>query len=129
MKRYTMMHDVGPESIDHNGHVNNLEYLRWGHRLSGLHWARVVPDALRAAYRWVVARNEMDYFREVFEGDRLRLETWIEKAEKATTVRVVEIYNETRGELAARGRIFWFALDAASGKPRRIGADVLAYFM
>jgi acyl-CoA thioester hydrolase len=124
-----MMHAVGPESIDHNGHVNNLEYLRWGHRISGLHWEAAVPDDLRAAYRWVVARNEMDYFREVFEGDRLRLETWIEKAEKATTVRVVEIYNETRGELAARGRIFWYALDAGSGKPRRIGTELIAYFI
>lgn len=124
-----MMHAVGPESIDHNGHVNNLEYLRWAHRISGLHWEAAVPHELRRAYRWVVSRNEMDYFREVFEGDRLRLETWIEKAEKATTVRVVEIYNETREELAARGLIFWYALDAASGKPRRIGTDVLAYFM
>lgn len=128
MKIYTSILKVQEHHLDYNNHVNNIEFLRWAQRISGEHWSNVATEQMQQDYQWVVSRNEIDYFKQVFLGDELELTTWIESSEKATSIRIIEIQNLTRNELAAKAKIFWYALDPNSGRPKRIAEDVKERF-
>lgn len=120
--------DVEAHHIDQNGHVNNLEYLNWAHRISGKHWECRTTEAQRAEFLWVVAKNEIEYIRELKLGDRVRLRTWIENTHKAKTFRQVEIVRVSDGALSAKARIDWYALDAKTRKPKRIPDQIAGLF-
>lgn len=120
--------DIAPHHIDQNGHVNNLEYLNWAHRISGKHWEHRTTETQRAEFIWVVAKNEIDYLRELKMGDRVRLKTWIENTHKARTFRQVEMYRVSDGALSAKARIDWYALDAKTRKPKRIPEEIAGLF-
>lgn len=120
--------DVEAQHIDRNGHVNNLEYLNWAHRISDQHWEHRTTEAQRAEFLWVVAKNEIEYFRELKLGDRVRLRTWIENTHKAKTFRTVEMFRVSDGALSAKARIDWYALDAKTRKPKRIPDEIAGLF-
>ena len=71
---------VPAEAIDVMGHVNNTEYLRfmeqiaWHHTTElGLGW-----DLYQKLNRGMVARHtEVDYLAPAFEGENLKIGTWI----------------------------------------------------
>lgn len=71
---------VPAEAIDVMGHVNNTEYLRfmeqiaWHHTTQlGLGW-----DLYQKLNRGMVARHtEVDYLAPAFEGENLKIGTWI----------------------------------------------------
>lgn len=128
MKYYTSTLKVQEHHLDYNNHVNNIEFLRWAQRISGEHWSKVATEQMQLDYQWVVSRNEIDYYKQVFLGDELKLTTWIESSEKATSIRIIEIQNLTRHELAAQAKIFWYALDPLTGRPKRIQEDVKKRF-
>lgn len=128
MRVFTASIKVESQHLDFNNHVNNIEFLRWAQRISSQHWINVATPQMQHDYIWVVSRNEIDYFKQVFLHDELELSTWIESSVKATSVRVIEIHNVTRNEKAASAKIFWYALDPTTHKPKRIQEDVKNLF-
>lgn len=129
MHKFNIRFKVTEDHLDENQHVNNIVYLKWAQFISGEHWNSVASDDMKNEYSWVVARNEIDYFRSIFLNDEVEMVTWIEATEKAKSHRVIEIYNTTRNELAAKAKIIWYALDAKTLKPKRIGSHVHEAFV
>jgi acyl-CoA thioester hydrolase len=128
MKIHTLSLTVTENHLDSNMHVNNLEYLRWAHKISSLHWKSVATPLLQEEYTWVIARNEIDYFRELFLGDEIEIKTWIEKTVKAKSYRIIEIYNKSKNEMAAKAMVIWYALEASTRRPKRISEEINQLF-
>ncbi|MBL9119828.1 MAG: acyl-CoA thioesterase [Phycisphaerae bacterium] len=116
-------------------HANNVEYLRWVDRIAELH-----ADALghtRAAlltkgHCFFVARHELDYLAECWEGERLLLATWVRSMKRTTSWRETVILRPEpeAGEstVIARGRTLWAFVDLATRRPARIPQAIATSF-
>ena len=123
-------HPIRPNEIDvdGNGHVNNVVYLRWVQDAAVAHWRSVAAPEVVASVSWVVVRHEIDYKKPAFRGDVLVARTRVDEITAATTVRLCEIVRGDGGDVLAKARTIWCAIDPHSGRPRRIDAAVRTYF-
>jgi acyl-CoA thioester hydrolase len=119
---------VQPGDIDALGHVNNTVYLRWVQDAAVAHWRLRAPADVQERVLWVVLRHEIDYVRPALAGDALVARTWIGTAEGLSFERHTRIVRPADGRTLARARTLWCPVDAATGRPRRVGADVRALF-
>ena len=130
-KVYEYEHKVVPEEIDGLGHVNNQVYLDWIMQAASGHSAAVGWDIyrlLKMGEGWVVRRHEIDYMLPVMPGDAVRMRTWIETAEKASSERRYEIHRVSDGRLACSAKSLWVWINYKTGRPARIPASVLEDF-
>ena len=124
---FELRHKVTPDEIDGLGHVNNLVYLGWfmdaatGHTRSCGISAESMSDEGEG---WVVRRHEIDYLAQVRPEDAVNIRTWIETAEKASSVRRYEILNAVDGKLVCQGRTLWVWINYRTGRPARIPEKV-----
>jgi acyl-CoA thioester hydrolase len=119
---------VPDEAIDDNGHVNNVEYLRWM-QLAAIAHADVA--GCTAATRedgssWFVRSHHIEYLRPASLGDTITVCTWVADFRRVASLRKYEIYRE--GELLARGETDWIYVDAGTGKPRAIPERIAGLF-
>ncbi len=119
---------VQPADIDAMGHVNNIVYVRWIQEVAAAHWAAVAPPEAQAALVWIVRRHEIDYLRPAHPGEALRLRTWVGAAQGLTFERHTEISRPADGILLARARTMWCPLNAQTGRPQRVTAELRALF-
>ncbi len=113
---------VGPESIDANGHVNNVEFVRWMQEAAVHHAdARGLTAATRdAGATWVVRSHHVEYLRPAFEGDALRVLTWVADFRRAFSKRRYRFTRRADGAVLAGGETEWVFVDTKSGRPRSI---------
>ncbi|NQV73771.1 acyl-CoA thioesterase [bacterium] len=118
---------VPQEAIDSQGHVNNVAYVQWMQDLAVKHTQSVGGDVVadQNGIIWVVRSHEIEYLRQVFVGEVLRAETFIEDTQRATSVRRYVFTRVTDEKIVARGRTNWVCLDKVSGRPRAIPDDVM----
>jgi acyl-CoA thioester hydrolase len=127
-QRFEIRIAVEPADIDQLGHVNNIVYLRWVQDVAVAHWRATAPAAAQAALRWVVWRHEIDYKRPALAGDEIVARTWVGTASRRTFERHTELLRGADGRLLARARTLWCPVDARTGKPTDVSADVRARF-
>ena len=94
--KYTIPLRVPDADIDRQGHVNNVAFLRYIQDVAVSHWSAVAPDAVRAAFAWVVRRHELEYLRPALPGEELLLRTWVGAAVGATWERFTEVLRRRR---------------------------------
>src|ERR1051326_854326 len=114
--------------IDELDHVNNIVYLRWVQEVATAHWFSVVTEQQKAEYAWVVLRHEIDYLRPALLGDALVARTHVGEASGARFDRYVEIWRVKDNQMLARARSVWAALDARTGRPRRVDEALRSRF-
>jgi acyl-CoA thioester hydrolase len=119
---------VAEADIDANGHANNVVYLRWVQDAAVAHWNAVVEPEAAANLSWVAVRHEIDYKKPAYAGEALLARTWLGEITAATTERFCEVVRRSDGELLAKSRTIWCAIDAATGRPRRIDARIRSAF-
>jgi acyl-CoA thioester hydrolase len=124
--RFSVPIRVTDVDIDRQGHVNNVAFLRFIQDAAAAHWTALAPEAVRQAYAWVVRRHEVEYLRPGFPGDELVAETWVGEPSGATWERFTEIARAGEDRPLVTARTVWVLLDAATGRPRRIDADLAA---
>jgi len=129
MRRFELPIVVQPADIDDLGHVNNVVYIRWMQEAAAAHWASAAPDELRAQVAWVVSRHEVDYRAPAFLGEALVARTWVGAPAGATWERFIEVRRCEGDRLLAAGRTVYAALDARTGRPRRVDAALAAPFL
>jgi len=122
---------VALDEIDGLGHVNNQVYLDWFMSAATKHsglvgWA--VEKLIAMGEGWVVRRHEIDYLRPVMPGETVRMRTWVETAERASSERHYEIFSVSDGKLVCCGRTTWVWINFRTGRPSRIPEAVIRDF-
>lgn len=117
-------------AIDANGHVNNVEYVRWMQEAAISHAdASGCTAATQAAgASWVVRTHHVEYLRPAWEGEALLIVTWVATAERVRSRRGYLFYREGERELLARGETEWVFIDAETGRPKSIPTEVAGCF-
>ncbi len=119
---------IEPSDIDELGHVNNVTYLRWVQDVAVAHWRAVAPAEDQERLVWVVLRHEIDYRHTARLGDQLIARTWVGEASRVRFERHTEIVRASDRSVLAKARTLWCPLDARSGKPTAVSAEVRARF-
>lgn len=126
--KFTLTLRVPDADIDRQGHVNNVAYVRYVQEAAVAHWSSVAPEEVRSAFTWVVRRHEVEYLRPAFPGEELLLRTWVGEPSGATWERFTEVLRAGEEKPLVTARTVWVLLDAASGRPRRVDAAMVAHF-
>jgi acyl-CoA thioester hydrolase len=117
-----------PSDIDENGHVNNVVYLGWAQDMAIAHWTNRAAAADQAAFAWIALRHEIDYRRPLVLGETAQARTWVaETAEGPRFERFVRI-DGPDGAMSAQVRTVWVLIEKATGRPRRVPAEMVAMF-
>ena len=122
---------VSGESIDVNGHVNNLEYLRWMQEVATMHSAAQgwpLERYLRTKTTWVVRSHSIQYLRPAFAGDSISLLTWIAGFNDRMSPRRYLFWRLSDQKILARAETIWVFVDASTGNPIRIPDDFKSAF-
>ena len=127
--RFEMPVVVLARDIDANGHASNVSYLRWILAAAVGHWEAAVPEEEARGLSWVVVRHEIDYKKPTFRDEELVVTTWVGAITAATTERFCEIRRTADGVVVAQGRTIWCAIDATSGRPKRVDATIRSRFL
>jgi acyl-CoA thioester hydrolase len=119
---------VASVDIDLLGHVNNVVYLRYTQDAAFAHWYAAAGNEYVESLVWVVRRHEIDYLQPAFAGDELLTRTWVGAASGASFERFAEITRPKDGQVLARVKSVWVALDAKTLRPRRVTAELRSRF-
>ena len=119
---------VEPADIDALGHVNNVVYLRWVQDIAIAHWRAVASAADQERFLWVVVRHEIDYKQAALLGDGILARTWVGSATRIKFERHTELLRASDRCLLAKARTVWCPIDAVTGKPTSVSAEVRAGF-
>ncbi|RCS27015.1 acyl-CoA thioesterase [Polaribacter sp. WD7] len=120
---FTLTLKVSSKDIDTLNHVNNLVYVKWMDKIATEHWAYLTKDNPLPQYVWVVMRHEIDYLKQAFLGDKIRVKTWVGETRGITSVRFMEFYKNE--DILVKAKTTWVMLDAKTHKPTRIRENVL----
>ena len=121
---------VGPGSIDANGHVNNVEFVRWMQDAAVHHAdARGLTEATKqAGATWVVRSHLVEYLRPAFAGDVLRVLTWVADFRRAFSNRRYRFTRPADAAILAKGETDWVFVDTATGRPKSIPEPLQGMF-
>lgn len=117
-------------------HANNVQIVGWIDEVARAHGdaSGLTRETMHSQDRmWFVARHEIDYLAESFEGDTLRVATWISGVGKTTCSRITRIWR--RDADAPEGwtptvdaLTRWVHIRLSTRKPARIlASDLEAY--
>ena len=117
-----------PRDIDEQNHVNNTVYLRWVQEVATAHWEAIASSEAQEGIGWVVLRHEIDYKTPACLGDDVLLRTWVGKATRLTFERFTEIRRRSDSQLLSTARTLWCPINAQTGRPVRVPAEVREQF-
>ena len=118
MSKFEHSFIVKPDEIDRQGHVNNVRYVQWIQDVAVAHWLSAATPEQLENITWVVLRHEIDYLRPAFEKEEITACTWVGEASAAKCERFTEI--SRGGQVLAKAKSLWCALDSKTLRPRRI---------
>jgi len=121
---------VPKEAEDFNGHVNNVEYLRWMQDAAVQHaLANGSTEAtLAVGATWVVRTHKIEYLKPTFAGDCVAVLTWVANVRRVQSLRKYRIFRRSDKALLVEGETQWVFVDAAKGTLRSIPEEVKAKF-
>jgi acyl-CoA thioester hydrolase len=114
--------------IDEQNHVNNIVYLRWVQDVATAHWREIATREAQNTIGWLVLRHEIDYKAPAALGNEIVLRTWVGKATRITFERFTEIRRKSDGQLLSQARTLWCPINAQTGRPVRVSAEVRTQF-
>ena len=126
--RYELV--VPQEAEDQNGHVNNVEYLRWMQDAAMRHSETTgcTQATNEAGATWVVRTHKIEYLKPAFAGERIVVVTWVSDFRRVQSLRKYRIIRPADKALLACGETNWVFVDAQKGSLRSIPKEVKAKF-
>ena len=127
---YEYEFDVPASAIDENGHVNNVEYVRWMQEAAVRHFVAAGGNRLMdaAGATWVVRTHHVKYLRPARAGDRVRVRTWVTDLRGVMSMRKYEFRRAADDAVLARGETDWVLIDARTHRPKTIPPEIAALF-
>jgi acyl-CoA thioester hydrolase len=121
---------VTDEAIDENGHVNNIEYLRWMQD-AAMHHAdssgcTLATTAIGAT--WVVRSHRIEYLNPAFSGEHVSVLTWVSNFRRVQSLRKYRMIRIEDHAVLAEAETDWIFVDAKNGRLRSIPKEVSTVF-
>jgi acyl-CoA thioester hydrolase len=123
---------VPNDAIDGQGHVNNLEYVRWMQEAAIAHsdaqgWSAERYQQFGAG--WVVRTHKIEYLQAAFAGDEITVYTWVSNFRKIRSLRKYKIVRTTDRATLAVAETDWAFIAHDRRVPRRIPPEVAEAFL
>jgi len=117
-------------AVDENGHVNNVMYVQWMQDAAVRHYEAMggTQPTQAIGATWVVRSHLVEYLRPAFEGERIQVLTWVVNMRRVRSLRRYRFVRVADDLLLVRGETDWVFVDAKSGAPRAIPAEVAGLF-
>jgi acyl-CoA thioester hydrolase len=119
--------EVGAQDIDGLGHANNAVYVSWMERCAWQHSQSLGLDLVeyrRLDRAMAVVRHEIDYLASAYEGERLRIGTWIvESDHKLKMLRRFQLVRADDASTLLRAQTTFVCIELSSGKPKRMPVE------
>jgi acyl-CoA thioester hydrolase len=131
-RKYSTTWRVRSYELDSNAHVNNSVYVAYAEDLATQHAESLGfgrEFTLARGALWVARRHEITYLRPAGYGDVLELTTEVEEMRGARAIRHTTIRLAADGAPVVDMRTEWVWLRAATGRPERIPAEIMAAFL
>ena len=130
MKIYRYDLIIAQQAIDENGHVNNVEYLRWMQDAALLHADSqgCTLATMAAGGTWVVRSHWIEYFRPAFAGEHISVLTWVSNFRRVQSLRKYKIIRVEDNAVLAEAKTDWIFMDAENGRLRSIPKEVSTLF-
>jgi len=123
MEKIIFHQDIYTYHIDFAGHVSNIVYIQWMEigrlkllEAAGMPVAEVMKEG---GILPSLAETTIRYTKQLFLGDRVRVEVWLSRLKHVSAVIEFRLYNNT-GELTASGRQTGLFIDSKTHRPHRI---------
>jgi len=128
---YCYTHQVSVEEIDGQGHVNNLEYLKWMQTAAVDHssaqgWPPVRYRNVEAG--WVVRSHKITYLQPAFADDEIVVQTWVANFKKITSLRKYKIIRPADETVLAVAESDWVFVGLKRRIPKRIPEELSEAF-
>lgn len=118
-----------PESvIDENGHVNNVAYVQWMQDVAIRHPESVTEYKPPENTTWYAREHRVEYLLPAFLGEEIEVRTWLSKIKRVRAHRRYEFLRKSDGKVIVRGETDWVYVEAKTGKPIAIPANVSELF-
>jgi acyl-CoA thioester hydrolase len=126
---YTRSFIIPPESIDENGHVNNVAYVQWMQDIAVEHYSALGGISTQGnASTWFVREHKIEYLLPAFVGEEIEARTWVENIRRVRSLRKYEFVRKSDGKLLVKGETDWVYVDAKTGKPRAVPDSMFELF-
>jgi len=121
---------ITDDTIDENGHVNNVEYLRWMLDAAVRHAEMLgCTSAIKAlGATWVVRTHHITYLLPAFAGEKIVVLTWVSNLRRVLSLRKYIVVRRSDKAVLAEGQTDWVFVNARTGKLRSIPKDIIALF-
>ena len=126
---YTKIFLIPKNSIDENGHVNNVAYVQWMQGIAVEHYASIGGiEAQGPDSTWVVREHRVEYLLPAFAGEEIEIKTWVENIRKVKSLRKYEFVRKADGRLLVKGETDWVFVNVKTGAPQKIPQEVVNVF-
>ena len=123
---------VTEAEIDEQGHVNNVEYIRWMQAAAIAHSAAQGWPAQRyqeIGAGWVARSHKIEYLQAAFAGDEVVVYTWVSDFRKIRSLRKYKIIRRQDRTVLAIAETDWAFIGMAHRVPRRLPPELVKSFV
>jgi acyl-CoA thioester hydrolase len=128
---YSLEIIVPGEVVDGNRHVNNVAYVQWMQDAALQHSAATgctrMTESIGAT--WVARMHRIEYLSPAFAGEAITVLTWVADFRKVRSLRRYKFIRAADQKVLAEGETDWVLVDASSGRPRAIPAELANLFV
>jgi acyl-CoA thioester hydrolase len=128
---YSYSIEVPASAIDAQGHVNNVEFVRWMQDAAVAHadaCGCTAATMAAAGAMWVVRAHHIEYLRPAFAGQRISVLTRVANFRRAFSLRRYKFVRDGDGVILAEGETDWVFVDSTSGRPRTVPDTIASLF-
>ena len=123
---------VTEADIDSQGHVNNLEYVRWMQNAAVGHsaeqgWSTERYHEIGAG--WVARSRKIEYLQAAFKGDEVVVYTWVADFRKVRSLRKYKMVRVGDEVTLAVAETDWAFFGYEHRVPRRVPPEVAQSFI
>ncbi|MDJ0576424.1 MAG: thioesterase [Xenococcaceae cyanobacterium MO_234.B1] len=121
---------VPEQAIDENGHVNNVEYVRWMEQAAKLHShvEGCTQETNLLGATWVIRTHRIEYFKPILAGEQIAVLTWVSNLRRVRSLRKYKFLRLAEPSILAAGETDWIFVDSQTGRPRAIPESVSGLF-
>jgi acyl-CoA thioester hydrolase len=120
---------IPADSIDENGHVNNVFYVQWMQDIVLEHYVSIGGiEAQGPDSTWVIREHRIEYLLPAFADEEIEIRTWIENLRRVRSLRKYEFVRKSDGKVLVKGETDWVFVDVKTGSPRAVPGTMAEIF-